>query len=280
MYEGKTVLSVDSQVISAIQSCNQYAAYAHIHHLEPADGNSLPLEKGLILHEMLKYHYEHLFDTSMTAAAKRQGAVEAGEQFMLKSTSITSSKIFTMLTEAFIGYATKYERESFDIISVEKIFVKELYQDDEVVILLTGIIDLLVNQTGYGLIPYDHKTFGSYFKPHGLENQFQGYCWATGQNSLIVNRIGLDKYLGQYERLTLYYPTSVLEEWRVNVIESVLEHYNQIQTKQFRKNYTSCGMYGRCKYRKLCSVTNVERQLIINSEFKEREPWDPLKRDG
>lgn len=274
----RIVISVDSQVLSAIQACNQYAAYSHIHHIAPESENKFSLEMGLIVHKMLQYHYENKYSENLSVRIPK--AVAEGEQYMLAHTSITSTKVFTELTQAYVGYAHKYEIESFNILAVEERFSRILYQDSEVVIIYNGIIDLLTEGSQVGIVPYDHKTFGSYFKPHGMENQFQGYCWGVSNRTLVVNRIGVGSKLGTYERITLSYPQSVLEEWRINAAESILDHYQQALDKKFRKNFTSCGMYGKCKFKELCLSSPIGREVLIRSDYKEVPPWDPMTRDA
>ena len=275
----RTILSVDSQVLSAIQACNQYAAYTHISHLAPEDENKLSLEMGLVIHEMLRFHYNNKY--TLGRLERTEQAVKAGESYMLRETTIVSPKLWTELVQAYLGYVDTYEREAFDILAVEERFSKVLYSDDEVVILYNGIIDLLTRTENSGeATPYDHKTYGSWYKPHGMENQFQGYCWAVDHKTLVVNRIGLGKYLGKNERITVNYPTEVLEEWRVNAAETILDHWSQAKDNRFRKNFTSCGMYGGCRFKPLCRVAPYGRELLIRTDFKVVEAWDPMTRDN
>jgi hypothetical protein len=288
----KVIISLDSQVLSSMQTCPTYYAYRHVLNMKPrkislaaiglptdqpkAERKSSSLALGLVAHDALKVHYEQIragnkpSDFLPLVLSRIESSGEENEL-----TQKERQHIFQM----YVEYVAKYENERFEVLAVEEFFQKLLYEDDNYIVYYTGITDLVVGIQDL-VMPYDHKTFSSYFKPHGLENQFQGYAWALGVSTICVNRIGLNAKLGTFERILFSYSPEQLEEWKTNVVLTIQDALVQQESGFYRKNYEACGNYGGCRYKRLCTADPNHRDYLIRNEYEEVEPWDPRTRDS
>jgi hypothetical protein len=277
----KLVISIDSQVLAAIQTCNQQAKYRFIDSIEPYDYESDSLEIGLVMHEGLAEHYEKMH--LVPANILRQHVVARMEAYAGAKTSMTGSQI-NAIVDIYGQYAAKYTADDWQVARdtnnnplVESTFAKTLYEDDEIHILYTGITDLVLKQPY--IVPVDHKTWGSYFKPALMSNQFHGYMWALNSRNLIINRIGVKGNTGKFERIVVSKPDEVIEEWKEDAIRDILRHLDQMHEGKFRRNREACGMYGGCRFIKLCSAQPSHRDYLIKTNYKMVPMWNPLNRD-
>jgi hypothetical protein len=184
----------------------------------------------------------------------------------------------------------RHEDETLEILAVEQAFAYVLYEDDVVRIIITGKIDLLVNKPGLGSgsdyksLPIDHKTFRRDFPVLRLSNQFMNYCFATKSNFLLVNRIGLQKTLTpeqRFKRIPLSYDPIMLEEWKQNVVNIILQQYLACVTEDaWPMNLTSCLKFNRlCEYYDICDTSGKENKLYkLESKFETASPWDVTAR--
>ena len=280
--QAKLTIALDSQILAKIQTCGQYAAYAHINSIEPVEYAGESLEFGLLMHEMLAeyYRFKHAEPTNIVTAK----ALARGEAFAASRPAITRNMI-NGCADAFGQYVRKYVGESWEVVKdmngnplVEQTFTKTLFEDEDIRILYIGITDLIVKAASdqQVMLPVDHKTFGGYYKAAVLSNQFSGYIWATNAKNLIVNRIGVRGKLGNFERIVVSRTPAQIEEWKQNAIRSVLAHLDDMQSGNFRRNYEACTMYGGCRYARLCGADPTHRKYLIESEYKYVTPWDPI----
>lgn len=278
----KLTIALDSQILAKIQTCGQYAAYAHIDSIEPVEYNGESLEMGLLMHEMLAEYYRNKgTEPGNIVAAK---SIAKGESFAASRPAITH-KMVNDACDAFGQYVRKYVAETWEVVRdmngnplVEQTFTKKLYEDEDIQVLYIGITDLIVKPASdqQVMLPVDHKTFGGYYKAAVLSNQFSGYIWACNAKNLIVNRIGVRGKAGNFERIVVSRTPAQLEEWKANAIRSILAHLDDMHSKNFRRNYEACTMYGGCRYARLCGADPSHRKYLIESEYKYVTPWDPI----
>jgi len=278
----KLTIALDSQILAKIQTCGQYAAYAHIDSIEPQEYNGESLEMGLLMHEMLAEYYRSKGTAPGNIVAAQ--ALARGESFAASRPAI-HHKMVNDAADAFGQYVRKYTAETWEVVRdmngnplVEQTFTKTLFEDEDIRVLYIGITDLIVKPASdqQVMLPVDHKTFGGYYKAAVLSNQFSGYMWACNAKNLIVNRIGVRGKAGNFERIVVSRTPAQLEEWKANAIRSILAHLDDMQSKNFRRNYEACTMYGGCRYARLCGADPSHRKYLIESEYKYVTPWDPI----
>lgn len=281
--KSRLVISLDSQVLSKIQTCGALAAYAHLESIEPLNYENDSLDIGLVMHEGTAEYYRNKNKTSTNQA--RAKAIAKIESSGASKPTLTAAQI-NMMIDSMSQYILKYETEPWAVVKdtngnplVEQTFSRTLFQDEDIEIQYVGITDLIVraSESSRNILPVDHKTFGSHYKPAVLSNQFSGYMWATNSANLIVNRIGVKSKLGSFERILVTRTPSLIDEWKRNAIRSVLGHLDDMQANDFRRNYEACTNYGGCRYARLCGADPTHRRYLKANEYKVVPPWNPLE---
>jgi hypothetical protein len=277
----KLVISIDSQVLAGIQTCNQQAAYRFIDSIEPRDYSMESIQLGLVLHEAMAEHYSTFH--KLPSNILRNNVATRMESYAAAKTMLSHSQV-NALIDIYRQYQAKYitedwvvERDTNDNPLVESTFAKTLYEDAEIHILYTGITDLVLRKPYQ--VPVDHKSFGTYFKPAIMSNQFHGYMWALNSRNLIINRIGVKSKTGTFERIVVTKPLSLIEEWKNDAIRDILRHLDMMHEGNFRRNREACGMYGGCRFINLCSAEPSHRSYLIANNYQVVPVWNPLNRD-
>lgn len=183
------------------------------------------------------------------------------------------------------------EDEQMEVLATEAPFDYILYEDDEIRIIMSGKIDLLVNIHGIGRnasytnLPFDHKTYKRDFPIYGLSNQFLNYVVAADSSFLIVNRVGLQTSLKpdeKYKRVPLSYDPLIIQEWKDNIIRMVLEEYlTCVATGHWNMNFTSCYKFNKlCEYYKVCSASGAEAKQFALDGYVESSRYDKYEGEG
>ena len=173
--------------------------------------------------------------------------------------------------------------QSFEIKEVEQPFMYELFTNDEVRIFLSGKIDLITSDNRYENEPMDHKTYDRSYEVGRMNNQFKCYAVATGSNYLTVNKIGFQKTLKPHEkfiRTRLTFDPLILEEWKENVINVIMNSYlSCVAENKWPMNETSCEKFNRrCEFYDICDASGLPaKNWKINSDYIKVEPWDVTK---
>jgi hypothetical protein len=152
--------------------------------------------------------------------------------------------------------------------------------------LLCGHLDRVVTFNDE-LFVMDRKTTkttpeGYYFDNFDPENQMSLYTLAgqvlfnTGIRGVIIDAAQVAIGFSRFERGFTYRNPDQIDEW-VNDL-----HYWFALAEEFAKNNywpmndTACGMYGGCKFRKICSKSPQVREKFLAGDFEKVEPWNPL----
>ena len=158
--------------------------------------------------------------------------------------------------------------------------------DDD--ILYCGHMDLPVN---YANQPYvmDQKTtagnVGSYyFNQFCPDVQMGGYTWAGRQifgipvKGVIIDVAQIAVGFSRFTRGFVHYSEPLLAEWYTQTLATIHTAREATDAGEFRMNRASCGNYGGCEFRKVCSRAPQHRDGILRAEFKQGKRWDPLER--
>lgn len=277
----KTIYVVDSQILNTATECARKAHYTFDKNLEPIVKPDY-FEKGDLVHQMLAEYYKlrkfrgRWSQNNKTHADIVQICNKIGRTAAVKM-SLDVPTVEEVI-RAFNEYTTYTANDGWDnIIAVEDIASKILYEDDNMIILYQGKIDLIISLTNCPILPVDHKSSSKRSKPHFLSNQFQGYCWLLGVNNLIVNKIGFQKTLKdfeKFERHTLSYPPDIIAEWREIAIYYLLKYIHDGEIGFYPPNYTSCDKYSGCIFEAVCRKSKDAREYKLTQLFTEREKWD------
>ena len=289
----KKVLVVDSSILNTIQQCARKTQYSFIYNLQPFEKDEA-LEKGDLMHKMLEVYYSMRLDNGADLNSSLwqelvneanihpegdtiQQGIQAGLYFASKMS--IASTISEEVIDQFKAYTEFYQHDGWHPIAVEEVGSKVIYEDENLKIVYNFKIDL-VAEKGNTIVPFDHKTGSRRHEPSSLSNQFIGYCYALGTNSIIVNKIGFQKSLKPAERFMRYpipIDSSRIEEWVKNSIWWTLQYQNFVENNYFPMNLTSCDKYSGCIFQKVCESDPENRGFKLDREFTTVEHWDVAK---
>lgn len=273
----KRVIHIDAQLLNNIQMCGMRTKYYNIQHLRPKTKGA-PLDRGWLLHEVFRMYYENLkagenWGNSLKAA-KQRGAEAA------KEVSLAIEDIVEVLATCD-SYMNFYKDDPWKPLEIEQRFAIPIYEDDEVMIVYEGIIDLIVEAPHFGIVPVDHKSRQRNVKISPLNNQFIGYCNALGVNHFIVNCVGFQKSMPPHEKYVRElkaYSADMIDEWVQNAIFWAFTYDRYMQLGHWPMNFTSCDKYSGCIFEPLCTSTREARLWKSEKEFIVGERWDPMTR--
>lgn len=167
----------------------------------------------------------------------------------------------------------------------------------EIEVVWTGKIDAICAFRDDGMLwPVDHKTttaFGPKFLDTYIRNyQFPGYVWANSMlhevfrnepRGIAVNVIAMRARGNEIKRLKVPYPQWKIEEWKLQVLESVGQFVQSLYNFVYREgpllvNRTACtSKFGRCGFFDLCDYHPTMRERIYGDpqHFVEHL-WSPF----
>jgi len=279
-----TTLQFDSQILSAFMACPREMDYKYNQHLIPIGGPSKSMQKGTLVHEGMKSYY-----TGM-----QQGNYHDVNRLLaidkIKEQSVTQERLesedIADIFRAFEEYWEFRKNDVFNVVFVEQLFKKIIYEKFPLRIVLTGRIDLGISDASRinGITPWDHKSESESWFYSALNNQFKIYALACDSPTLVVNRFGFQKTVKpekKFARETLNFEVDVLEEFK----EEILPYYAKqmliaMEDNYFPPNYTNCikGHFS-CNFSDkhsggICNITRELRAEKVKRYFIERE-WDP-----
>lgn len=166
--------------------------------------------------------------------------------------------------------------------AVELSFTIEI--DDD--LLLCGHLDRVVSFQD-SLYVMDQKTTtttvsSTYFDQYSPHNQMSGYTLAgkavlhSPIRGVIIDAAQIAVGFTRFERGFIYRTPEQLAEWMQSVRYTIGEARRAVETGFFPMNLASCGNYGGCPYRKICSKSPQVRSAYLEGDFFHDKPWDPL----
>lgn len=260
--------------------CRYYYRYV----LKRVPTESAPaLDRGSLIHAGCEAYYKALKDglryESALEAAKESVSIASAST---DAPSVMINRVQDVLMEHFDHW--RVQDESLEILEVEIPFSYVLYEDDLIRVVMTGKIDLLVNdhnpQSRYENLIIDHKSYEREFPIRRRTNQFMNYVTAVNSNFLRVNRIGMQTSVPvekKMKRITLSYDPLMREQWKENVGKILATHFMTCVVESYwPMNDTSCDKYNRiCEYNDVCDSSGVEaKSYKLDAFFKEAEEWD------
>lgn len=151
--------------------------------------------------------------------------------------------------------------------------------------ILSGHLDRVVEFGGQKYV-MDRKTTGSsptphYFDGFAPDNQMSIYTLAarvqfsTPVAGVIIDAAQIAVGFTRFQRGFTYRTEAQLEEWLSDARYWFAQAEGFAEAGYWPMNDRSCGMYGGCTFRKICSKSPEVRERFLESDF-ERKPWNPL----
>jgi hypothetical protein len=277
----KRIFVVDSQILNTAMECERKANWTFGANLEPLTKPSY-FEKGDLIHQMLAAYYKMRKYRSRWQLNKKihadivHSCVIIGRRAAIKMN--LDIEDVEEVVRTFVEYATFRANDGWDnVIAVEEVGSKVLYEDESMLILYQFKIDLVINLMNCNLMPVDHKSSSRRTKANEMSNQFKGYCWGLGVNNITVNKIGFQKTLKAEEKFnfeTISYSPDIIQEW-IEIATYYLKRYIGFsEVGFFPPNFTSCDKYSGCLFREICNKSPQMRDYKLAQLFQERDHWD------
>jgi len=271
----KEIMVVDSQRLNTIQSCAYKYDLAFNHDYIPVLKEEF-FERGILMHMILEHYYKGVKSGGFTRPLLIKESIATGEAAAVDM-NIQSEEV-EEVNRVALEYFEFYQDEKFEVLEVERVGSKVLYEDNNLVILYETKIDLIVRIQNVEVLPVDHKTYSKRGPISTLSNQFLGYCWMLNVRNLMINRIGLQKTIAPKEKFLrpiTSYALPVIESWVRNTTWWCLQLHKFEQDGTWPQNFTSCDKYAGCIFQQVCACPEETRDWKLSQMFEKREePWD------
>lgn len=277
----KPIVCFDATELDNFEMCNfRWHAFHHLN-LRPKKTESF-FEKGTLIHFLLEHYYKRKMSNSFPSVPQDQieEIVEMGRIKSLEfdlSLEEVSEHMFQ-----FREYARFYANENITPLHIEENFTVELFEDEDIKVLLSGQPDMIFKYTGTNDIGVmDHKRMSREFPYSPLRNQFILYATAMKTDTVIVNKVGFQKTKlpkDRFVRTVFVYSQDILDEWRQDVINRAREMVLFEKIGHFSRNRTSCEKWNGCYLQRYCSTKPRARDFLVGKEYIVGEPWDAGKK--
>jgi hypothetical protein len=296
---------LDASTLNDYQHCARRYYWRHVRGWSKTMP-ALALHFGTALHEGMDVAYTWLMDNPakafpadiIEAAKARAKAVYSSKvdpDLLVTEELRTEGKLDTM----FSAYFSKYPRETFRVLAVERPFAlgvtatgyttadwDGLTATDNRLFSWVGKMDLLTDWD-YGIMPVDHKTttmMGANFDKQWSPNvQMAGYIQAAellypGRRiaGAIINALQVAKTRATQDRVVTTRRPDQLEQHHT----SLLGWTNLIRNDTiYPQNTTSCTAYGECPFLELC----LRHPNAVNEPDLDPPPgyvletWNPIE---
>jgi len=296
----------DSTCLGALKQCPQYYKYAIIDGYVAKDEN-IHLRFGGEYHSAIQD-----FEILRANGLQFEDALrETIRQLLLRikdwdpdtGTKAGTYKNPRTLLQLVVDYFDNYREDAAKTIilengkpAVELSFKFELdfgptaYPD--VQYLLCGHLDRVVT-INENVFVVDHKTsqstIGDYwFKNFAPNNQMTLYTFAgkvvmdMEVKGIVIEgaQIGLQDFTTKFARGFTYRSDDLIDEWLADLEYWLNAAEAFAEARHWPQNDQSCGMYGGCRFRDICSKNPSVREHYLKSDFIQlplEERWDPTK---
>ncbi len=154
-------------------------------------------------------------------------------------------------------------------------------------IVLSGHIDRLVEYGGKTYVQ-DQKTTGStisarFFDGFNPDTQMSLYTFAgkalfgVPVAGVMIDGAQIAVGFTRFERGFTYRDKGSLNEWYDEAMWTIELAQRATREAFFPKNAASCGNYGGCEFRHVCSRSPSVRENFLKADFEQRPRWDPLE---
>lgn len=303
-FEDGVQFAWDATCISAYQKCPRYYQFAYLEGWRP-NLESPHLTFGKHYADALEHYFKHIATGATSDEALRkvvhQALIDTWEYerdedgLPIDGTgepwdSLHNTKTRETLIRSIVWYFDHFEDDPAPTITlpdgtpaVEYSF--SLPVDNDVV--FCGHIDRLVDYNGTYVM--DQKTSGTKITPRYYEGytpdvQMSMYTWAgkiifdLPVKGVIIDAAQIAVGFTEFSRGFVPRPKQSLDEWYDNTMATIEHAREATRNNTFRMNPQSCGNYGGCQFRKVCSRIPEHHPNLLAADFHKSERWDPLKR--
>lgn len=288
-------LALDASQISQYLECPRSWYFRYYKHLSRAGQKRAALDKGSLVHQLCDLYY-NLRAMNRSVPSMTHGTAVINLIKGWKNTFNLSKEDTEFLCMRFFQYAATYMANDFVPVSknglpaVELGFSKVLYEDENVLYVVEGRIDLIADYGGVRVF-VDHKTQAQAKTLYQYCPQFLTYAWATGLDRGMINYFGLQKEMTKdtFRRQLIFFPKWKIKEWErrmlavFNSIRANLEKSDFLPYNPEAMNQHACGgafNSSPCMFTQLCETSSTEMRRSIETQNYEIRIWKPWEIGG
>ena len=292
----------DSTSIGAFKTCPRYYQLSILEGWQPRE-ISVHLTFGLHFHSALE-RYDHLrfggmdYDQAVREVVKYVLTITWDEQKNRPWLSDDPNKNRLTLLRSVVWYLDQFKEDPIETVRLAngKPAVELSFRFDSGYtsrngesILLCGHLDRLATLNNKAFV-LDRKTTKStinqsFFDKFTPDNQMSLYAIAgkivynVQIEGIIVDGAQIAQTFTRFLRGVVPRTESGLEEWYFDLGQYIATAELYAEQNYWPMNDKSCGMYGGCPFRKICSLPPSVRNEWLKADFTKRI-WDPLKVRG
>lgn len=154
-------------------------------------------------------------------------------------------------------------------------------------IILCGHLDRLV-EYGHKVYIQDQKTTGStitarFFDGFNPDSQMSLYTFAGRAafgleiKGVMIDGAQIAVGFTRFERGFSFRSEDQLDEWYDHSMYYIERARQATRNNEFPLNPSSCGNYGGCEFRHICSKAPSVREQFLKGDFVQGKRWDPLE---
>lgn len=154
-------------------------------------------------------------------------------------------------------------------------------------LILCGHLDRLVTYSGHYYVQ-DQKTTGTtitprFFDAFNPDTQMSLYTFAGRMlfnipvKGVMIDGAQIAVGFTRFERGFTFRDEASLNEWYDTAMDTITRTRKATEDNYFPMNASSCGNYGGCEFRNICSKSPVVREQFLKGDFVKGKRWDPLE---
>lgn len=292
----------DSTSIGALKTCPRYYQLSILEGWQPRE-TSVHLIFGIHYHSALEY-YDHLrfggmdYEQALREVVRKVLTITWDAKKNRPWISDDPNKNRLTLLRSVVWYLDQFRDDPIETVRLAngKPAVELSFRFDSGYtssqgesIMLCGHMDRLATMNGK---PYvlDRKTTKStinqsFFDKFSPDNQMTLYAFA-GQvvygipvEGIIVDGAQIAQTFTRFLRGAVPRSEAVLEEWFYDFGQYLAIAETFAANNYWPMNEKSCGNYGGCPFRKICSMSPASRETWLKADFHKRI-WDPTVTRG
>lgn len=274
----KLIVRFDAHLLNTIESCMYKTKLSIIDRWVPPIKDE-SLSKGLLVHDGMKVYY-----TAIMNGSTRKDAMDAMITSIRKrsTTSDLSIPLCEEVVAALLEYGIFYIDDDWVPLAIEQPFSYVLYEDDNLIILHEGVVDLIMASSKIKMAVVDHKSSKRNSTILSLSNQFKSYSKAFATHYVIINKIGFQKTLPpaqKFVRQLISYNNEIIDAWVAKAIRRIKQYIRDREQNNFEMNETACDKYRGCIFRFVCDMPKSSHESLLIDKYRVGPEWDPFHRE-
>ena len=284
----------DATSLSSFSKCPRYYYYKHLEGWQP-DNKSVHLIFGGLYAKALEDYAKYVAEGDTPDEATHKVVRWLMEETWDKETNervdwMHNTKTPYTLVRSVVWYLDNFEDDPAKTVilssgkpAVEYSFAVPLEGE----IIYCGHLDKLVTYDEDYFV-MDQKTTGTtvtarYFDGFSPDFQMSGYSFAgkilfdLPISGVIIDAAQIAVGFTRFTRGFAHRSAQVLDDWYVNTLRVITLAQQAADENSFPMNYASCGNYGGCEFRKICSRAPQHREALLHADFVRKPRWDPLE---